>query len=50
LVRQWCTLDASGRVTLTTPRMIEAGEIRVLRIRPGEGAWRPAAGAIEVVR
>ncbi len=45
-----CQLDATGRAEMTVPPTHPAATVRVTRIRPSGGEWRPASGSITVVR
>ncbi len=46
---RFCYLDAQGRAKITVPAEYPAATVRILRIRPSGGEWRPARGSITVV-
>jgi 4-amino-4-deoxy-L-arabinose transferase-like glycosyltransferase len=46
---RFCYLDAQGRAKMTVPAGYPAATVRILRIRPSGGEWRPARGSITVV-
>lgn len=48
VIRQWATLDLSGRAELTVPQEHPAATVIIAAIRPQGEVWRPASPAIEV--
>ncbi len=49
-LQRYCRLDAEGRARVTVPLGHPAATIRIVMIRPSGGEWRPAQGAITVVK
>ncbi len=49
-LRRYCRLDAEGRARVTVPLGHPAVTIHIAMIRPSGGEWRPAQGAITVVK
>lgn len=50
IVRNWCTLDASGEAKLVTPADHISATVEIVGIRQHNGPWRQAKGGLAVVR
>lgn len=49
-VERWCLLQEDGKARLVTPADHPAGVVRLVHIRASGGQWRPAQGALRIVR
>ncbi|HEU0139951.1 MAG TPA: hypothetical protein VFQ79_09585, partial [Bryobacteraceae bacterium] len=50
IVRNWCTLDASGEAKLVTPADHLSATVQIVGIRQHNGPWLQAKGELAVVR
>ncbi len=50
VVRNWCSLDANGSARLIAPADAPVGTIQLTKARRAGAVWRPAEGALEVIR